>query len=407
MGIVLTVLEPPHHPNSDFTASLPPGIGQLIDVCPRVVSPRFDALLVTTRGLVVRDPGSREFFGVPWSNFSLDDHLHQHSRHAVLSLWLGDKRPVEIAIDRRLALNIACVAPVLKSNPDVKIDDVVVAKAPVAKQVSMDEPVYTPPPATVSSNGHEAPIAVNNGYAAPAPLGNGLDAPAPSGNGYPLPERAPDVLPAPDTFGTLADDQTYYDDPIITDTEASVINLIEPTPAEPSIGIRSFDPSEMPTAPLPVVPEMPDIDLTGPTGPVAEPRGYPAEFQPAVTIGPMGQLQPTLATVSPEPVSSIVNGRSEPRFGPAPVSAPEPASVTIGMTEPESGYVAATEVAAAEHQLSSTGSSKGLVRNAAWVGAAVGLLLVAGLVGTAASGYFSPDEAGTARLLTSESVDLD
>ncbi|MDH3300956.1 MAG: hypothetical protein OES24_10655 [Acidimicrobiia bacterium] len=127
MGIVLTVLEPPHLPEPNLVTALPPEVGRVIDAEPRLVSPRYDTLLVTTRGLVVRDHVSGDFSGIPWANFSLDAHLQQHSRHAILLLWLDERRPVEVAITRRLALNIASVAPVLKSNPTASVDDVVLA----------------------------------------------------------------------------------------------------------------------------------------------------------------------------------------------------------------------------------------------------------------------------------------
>lgn len=130
MGIVLTVLEPPHRPEPNLVAALPPGIGRVIDLEPRLVSPRYDALLVTTRGLVVRDHVSGVFSGVPWANFSLDAHLRQHSRHAVLLLWLNERRPSEVAITRRLALNIAAVAPTLKRHPTIPVDDIVLADPP-------------------------------------------------------------------------------------------------------------------------------------------------------------------------------------------------------------------------------------------------------------------------------------
>lgn len=129
MGIVLTVLEPPHPPEPNLLRALPPGIGRVIDVESRLVSPRYDTLLVTTRGLVVRDHVSGDFSGIPWVNFSLDGHLRQHSRHAVLLLWLNERRPTEVAVTRRLALNIASVAPVLKLHPAVPVDDIVVAEA--------------------------------------------------------------------------------------------------------------------------------------------------------------------------------------------------------------------------------------------------------------------------------------
>jgi len=129
MGIVLTVLEPPHPPEPSLLRALPPGIGRVIDVEPRLVSPRYDTLLVTTRGLVVRDHVSGDFSGVPWTNFSLDAHLRQRSRHAVLLLWLNERRPIEVAVTRRLALNIASVAPVLKLHPTLPVDDIVVAEA--------------------------------------------------------------------------------------------------------------------------------------------------------------------------------------------------------------------------------------------------------------------------------------
>jgi len=127
MGIVLTVLEPPHQPHPNLLAALPPGVGRVIDLEPRLVSPRYDTLLVTANGLVVRDPGTGGFHGVPWSNFSLEQHLRYHSRHAILTLWIEEHRPVELAIDRRLALNIAIAAPVLQQHPGAVIDNVVVA----------------------------------------------------------------------------------------------------------------------------------------------------------------------------------------------------------------------------------------------------------------------------------------
>lgn len=128
MGIVLTVLEPPHPPEPNLVAALPPGIGGIIDVESRLVSPRHDTLVVTTRGLVVRDHVSGEFHGVPWINFSAEDHLRQYSRHAILILWLNERRPLELAITRRLALNIAAVAPVLKQQPTVAVDEIVIAE---------------------------------------------------------------------------------------------------------------------------------------------------------------------------------------------------------------------------------------------------------------------------------------
>lgn len=130
MGIVLTVLEPPHLPEPNLVAALPPGIGRVIDLEPRLVSPRYDALLVTTRGLVVRDQVSGVFSGVPWANFSLETHLQLYSHHATLMLWLDERRPTEVAIARRLALNIASVAPTLKQHPTVPVDDVVQAHPP-------------------------------------------------------------------------------------------------------------------------------------------------------------------------------------------------------------------------------------------------------------------------------------
>ena len=149
MGIVLTVLEPPHHPEPKLVAALPPGTGRVIDVEPRLVSPRFDTLLVTSRGLVVRDHVSGQFHGVPWANFSLDAHLRQHNRHAVLTLWLNQRRPMELAITRRVALNIASVAPVLTRHPTEPVDDIVVA-GPVPDTIDLREPaparaITTPP----------------------------------------------------------------------------------------------------------------------------------------------------------------------------------------------------------------------------------------------------------------------
>ena len=79
MGIVLSVLKPPHHPDKNLLDALPSGIGRVIDVEPRLVSPRFDTLLVTSRGLVVHDHRTGDFHGMPWAHFSVDDHLHHHS----------------------------------------------------------------------------------------------------------------------------------------------------------------------------------------------------------------------------------------------------------------------------------------------------------------------------------------
>ena len=126
MGIVLTVLDPPHQAHPNLITALPAGIGQIIDLDTRLVSPRYDALFLTANGLVVRDPGSGDFFGVPWANFSLADHLRIHNRHAVLTLWIEAHRPVELAIDRRLARNISAAAPILQRQPGVAIDQVVV-----------------------------------------------------------------------------------------------------------------------------------------------------------------------------------------------------------------------------------------------------------------------------------------
>ncbi len=147
MGIVLTVLEPPHQPEPNLITALPPGIGRVIDVEPRLVSPRYDTLLVTTRGLVVRDHVSGDFCGIPWANFSLADHLRQHSRYAILLLWLSERRPIEVAVTRRLALNIASVAPVLKQYPTTPVDDVVLAD-PAAGVVDLrDRPrIHAPAP---------------------------------------------------------------------------------------------------------------------------------------------------------------------------------------------------------------------------------------------------------------------
>ncbi len=130
MGIVLTVLEPPHPPEPNLVAALPPGAGLVIDVEPRLVSPRYDKLIVTTRGLLVRNHVTGDFHGVPWANFSVDAHLRQHSRHATLLLWLNERRPMELAVTRRVALNIASVAPVLKRNPTAAVDDIVIVDPP-------------------------------------------------------------------------------------------------------------------------------------------------------------------------------------------------------------------------------------------------------------------------------------
>ncbi len=148
MGIVLTVLEPPHPPEPNLTAALPPGTGRVIDVEPRLVSPRYDTLLVTTRGLVLRDHVSGDFHGVPWTNFSLHDHLHHHSHHATLILWLDERRPIEVAITRRLALNIASVAPVLTSDPTANVDDVVLAdgRSDAIDLRRSPEPRFSAPP---------------------------------------------------------------------------------------------------------------------------------------------------------------------------------------------------------------------------------------------------------------------
>ena len=165
MGIVLTVLEPPHHPEPAVVAALPPGAGRVIDSEPRLVSPRFDTLIVTSRGLIVRDHVTGDFQGVPWVNFSLEAHLRQHSRHAVLTLWLDNRRPLEVSITRRLALNIASIAPVLQLDPKATVDDVVIAApSPV---VDLRDPVRTvesrPEPVPVGVSAAVSPVKARNG----------------------------------------------------------------------------------------------------------------------------------------------------------------------------------------------------------------------------------------------------
>lgn len=146
MGIVLTVLEPPHQPEPNLMTALPPGVGRVIDVEPRVVSPRYDTLLVTTRGLIVRDHVSGDFSGVPWESFSVSDHLHQYNRHAILLLWLNERRPIEVAVTRRLALNIASVAPALKQHPTTPVDDVVLAEPPRVIELGSRPTIDAPAP---------------------------------------------------------------------------------------------------------------------------------------------------------------------------------------------------------------------------------------------------------------------
>ncbi|MDH3293779.1 MAG: hypothetical protein OER95_05610 [Acidimicrobiia bacterium] len=275
-----------------------------------MVSPRFDAILVTTRGLVVRDPGSREFFGVPWANFSPEDHLRFHSRHAVLTLWLYDNRPVDLAIDRRLADNIAAIAPVLKMNPEVTVDQVLVLEANVGLQA---EPLPT---------------------SAQAVGGSGT---APSGRHF-RPLAGP-IPPAAE----LPVERAYYDDPVIIDEPVSLDGpamgdgppvLDERLLSDDAVVVQrdsTFKPSAMPTAPVSVL-----------------------------------RLPPV----------------TQQRRKPTPA-------------DPDS------------ESMSDAAPPDDMARRAAWVGAAVLLLLVAALVGTVTSRYTGAAETGTARLLTSESVDLD
>ncbi len=152
MGIVLTVLKPPHQPEPNLIAALPPEAGRVIDAEPRLVSPRYDMLLVTSRGLVVRDHVSGDYHGVPWAGFSLDAHLRRHSRHAVLTLWLDSRRPVELAINMGLASNIAAVAPVLRLHPDVAVDDVVLDDGAAAGGLVAPAPAQPPIPAPRAIN---------------------------------------------------------------------------------------------------------------------------------------------------------------------------------------------------------------------------------------------------------------
>ena len=149
MGIVLTVLSPPHPPEPNLLAALPAEVGRVVDVESRLVSPRYDTLLVTTQGLIVRDQRSGDFHGVTWTNFSVDSHLRRHIRHATVILWLNDQRPTELAITLRVADNIASIAPVLKQQPSATVDDIVVGRrSPEIIDLRQSSPVGTAPPPT-------------------------------------------------------------------------------------------------------------------------------------------------------------------------------------------------------------------------------------------------------------------
>ncbi len=125
---------------------------------------------MTSRGLVVRDHRTGGFHGMPWAHFSIDDHLRQHSRHAVLTMWIGERRPVELAITRRLALNIVSIAPVLQLHPDVVVDDVVVAE-PVTAPAA--DPVTAPTADPVTAPTADPVIDLRSGQSDPVTIGVG------------------------------------------------------------------------------------------------------------------------------------------------------------------------------------------------------------------------------------------
>ncbi len=200
--------------------------------------------MVTTRGLVVRDPGSHEFFGVPWSNFSVDDHLRQHSRHAMITLWINEKRPVELAIDRRVAVNIANIAPVLAANPSAIVDEVVVA----TPEPVYEEAVIAPTPV------YEEPLHQPEMAATPSDVGMGGWQPT----FYDDPVIVAD--PAPIDAPAMFDEPIIVDEPLILDDIAGGAPILAHGVGDyyESNGLPETSFSEMPTAPVPIVDEEED-----------------------------------------------------------------------------------------------------------------------------------------------------
>jgi hypothetical protein len=235
--------------------------------------------------------------------------------------------------------------------------------------------------------------------------------------GMEAPQPDPIVLPEGQDHAqpTGHSERSAYAEP--TGQVASPVYTEPPPPTDAS----SFKPSEMPTAPLPVVAagQVPSGQLFDRLGVVAEAPSVPASV-PACPPKPMS---------APEPVSM-----------PQPVGIPQPLDRAHSTWSPSGSgarpAIAASYAAAATHDPdewripNGTGSpthprpagepsiaaleapvgeqpANPILQRAAWAGAAVLLLAVAGLVGTVTTRYINPDEAGTARLLTSETVDLD